>query len=137
MKVIEKFHHMLQSGGEIPEHMQKLRNLLKGCYLRSGTAQDPISQQPHSQTIMCTLANRVTNNSCVPKEWARIRYRGFLTGINSPVRAHQADAARRPRCGPWDREVPKYTQIGNAVPVLLANKVAKHVTPRKILENSQ
>ena len=38
---------------------------------------------------------------------------------------------RRPRwrssAGDWSREVPKYTQIGNAVPVRLAHIVGQHL----------
>mgnify|MGYP003320075755 CR=1 FL=1 len=34
--------------------------------------------------------------------------------------------AGNPHEGIWDREVPKYTQIGNAVPVGLAQKVGEH-----------
>jgi DNA (cytosine-5)-methyltransferase 1 len=34
--------------------------------------------------------------------------------------------AGNPQKGNFDREVPKYTQIGNAVPVKLAEAVAKH-----------
>jgi DNA (cytosine-5)-methyltransferase 1 len=34
--------------------------------------------------------------------------------------------------GEWDRELPKYTQIGNAVPVKLGDVVGRHFI--KILE---
>ena len=34
--------------------------------------------------------------------------------------------AGNPQAGLFDREVPKYTQIGNAVPVGLAEKVGAH-----------
>ena len=34
--------------------------------------------------------------------------------------------AGNPQQGIFDREVPKYTQIGTAVPVNLANAVAQH-----------
>ena len=40
--------------------------------------------------------------------------------------------AGNPREGIHDREVPKYTQIGNAVPVKLAEVIGKHF--KKILE---
>ena len=42
--------------------------------------------------------------------------------------------AGNPRLGVFDREVPKYTQIGNAVPVWLAEAVGVHFD--KILSNS-
>jgi DNA (cytosine-5)-methyltransferase 1 len=34
--------------------------------------------------------------------------------------------AGNPKLGIWEREVPKYTQIGNAVPVKLAEAVGRH-----------
>lgn len=34
--------------------------------------------------------------------------------------------AGNPDKGDWDREVPQFTQVGNAVPVLLAWEVGKH-----------
>ena len=41
--------------------------------------------------------------------------------------------AGNPRESIFEREVPKYTQIGNAVPVKLAYEVGKHL--KKILDN--
>ena len=35
--------------------------------------------------------------------------------------------AGRPSLGQWDRATPKYTQIGNAVPVKLAEKIGRHL----------
>jgi DNA (cytosine-5)-methyltransferase 1 len=35
--------------------------------------------------------------------------------------------AGNPLEGIWDREVPKYTQIGNAVPVELARRIGKNL----------
>ena len=35
--------------------------------------------------------------------------------------------AGNPQEGIWDREVPKYTQIGNAVPVELARRIGKNL----------
>ena len=35
--------------------------------------------------------------------------------------------AGNPHLGIWDREVPKYTQIGNAVAVLLAKQIGKNI----------
>ena len=37
-----------------------------------------------------------------------------------------AEEAGDPDAGIWDRDVPMYTQIGNAVPVRLAELVGKH-----------
>ena len=66
------------------------------------------------------------------REWARLQtfpdwyvFRGNRTtgGLRR---------AGNPRAGVFEREVPKYTQIGNAVPVLLAEKIGRHFV--KLLE---
>ena len=40
---------------------------------------------------------------------------------------HLAQADQQVRKGIWDREVPKYTQIGNAVPTFLSISIAKSI----------
>ena len=130
-KVIEKFQHMLQSGGEIPEHMKTKKfaqRLLPKEWNGTGpniTATSLPDDYVHfSQPRVPTV-----------REWARIQTFPDWYQFAGPRTTGGRRRAGDPDAGLWDREVPKYTQIGNAVPVLLANKVAKHV--RKILENSQ
>jgi DNA (cytosine-5)-methyltransferase 1 len=61
------------------------------------------------------------------REWARLQlfpdwYR--FTGKRTTGGLRRAG---NPREGIFDREVPKYTQIGNAVPVELAERVGLHL----------
>ena len=60
------------------------------------------------------------------REWARLQgfpdwYRFHGKRTTGGVRR-----AGNPREGIFEREVPKYTQIGNAVPVNLAYEIGKH-----------
>jgi DNA (cytosine-5)-methyltransferase 1 len=60
------------------------------------------------------------------REWARLQ--GFpdwyeFAGSRTTGGIRRAG---NPREGNFDRELPKYTQIGNAVPVFLSEKVGQH-----------
>ena len=46
----------------------------------------------------------------------------------------EVTAAGNPSKGNWDREVPKYTQIGNAVPPLMAQEIGDQIV-RIFLQN--
>jgi DNA (cytosine-5)-methyltransferase 1 len=61
------------------------------------------------------------------REWARIQtfpdwYRFAGKRTTGGIRR-----AGNPRANIFDREVPKYTQIGNAVPVKLAEAIGQHL----------
>ena len=130
-KIVEKFEYMLQSGGEIPEHM-KTKKFAQRVLPKEWNGTGP--------NITATSLPDDYVHFCQPRvptvrEWARIQTFPDWYQFAGPRTTGGRRRAGDPDAGLWDREVPKYTQIGNAVPVLLANKVAKHV--RSILEKSQ
>jgi DNA (cytosine-5)-methyltransferase 1 len=122
-RIIEKFAHMIANNGEIPEHMKTKKFAQRVFPKQWGKGGPNITatslpedyvhySQPRSPTV---------------REWARIQtfpdwyvFKGSRT-TGGRRRAGDPDA------GIWDRDVPRYTQIGNAVPVLLAQKVGLHL----------
>ncbi len=122
-KVIAKFDHMIRTGGEIPPAMQTKKfaqRLLPQRWAPKGpsiTATSLADDYVHfSQPRVLTV-----------REWARLQmfpdwYR-FVGKRTTGGRRRAGD----PSVGNWTRDLPKYTQIGNAVPVALATAVGNHL----------
>ena len=120
--VVEKFDHMIRNRGEIPEawrtkkFSQRLLKARWGNFEPNITATSLPDDYVHfSQPRILTV-----------REWARLQlfpdwYR--FTGKRTTGGIRRAG---NPLEGIFDREVPKYTQIGNAVPVGLAERVGAH-----------
>jgi DNA (cytosine-5)-methyltransferase 1 len=125
--VIEKFKYMIEHDSEIPESMRTKKfsqKVLPKTWGKNGpsiTATSlPDDYVHYSQPRVLTV-----------REWARLQmfpdwYR-FAGKRTTGGRRRAGD----PDAGDWTREVPKYTQIGNAVPVALAKEVGLHF--KKIL----
>ena len=65
--------------------------------------------------------------SLTVREWARLQMFPDWYQFSGKRTTGGIRRAGNPREGIFDREVPKYTQIGNAVPVKLAYEVGKHL----------
>jgi len=130
-KIVEKFQYMLDHDGEIPEKFRTKKfsqrvlprkwNLNRGPTITATSLPDDYVHysQPRSLSV---------------REWARLQlfpdwYRFMGKRTTGGIRR-----AGNPREGIFDREVPKYTQIGNAVPVGLAERVGTHF--KRILEDA-
>jgi DNA (cytosine-5)-methyltransferase 1 len=121
-RVIERFKYMLKNNGEIPLHLKTKKfsqRLLPARWKSSGpniTATSLTDDYVHfSQARVLTV-----------REWARLQ--GFpdwykFSGSRTTGGIRRAG---NPKKGIFDRELPKYTQIGNAVPVYLAEKIGSH-----------
>lgn len=68
------------------------------------------------------------------REWARLQGFPDWYEFRGPRTTGGLRRAGNPTEGNWDREVPKYTQIGNAVPVGLARVIGRHF--RKLLSRA-
>lgn len=121
-KIKAKFEHMRKNGGEIPPAMRTKKfaqRLLSPTWNGAGPnitatslADDFVHwAQPRSLTV---------------REWARLQCFPDWYQFKGPRTTGGIRRAGNPNAGIWDREVPKYTQIGNAVPVRLARAVGEH-----------
>ncbi len=127
-KILEKFKAMHENGGEIPEKFKTKKfsqRLLPRTWGDNGPTMTCCSapddyvhfSQPRSFTV---------------REWARLQMFPDWYQFRGPRTTGGLRRAGNPREGIFDRELPKYTQIGNAVPVGLAYNVGKHFI--KLLE---
>jgi DNA (cytosine-5)-methyltransferase 1 len=119
----EKFTHMIANNGEIPEEF-KTKKFAQRVFPKRWDAGGPNItatslpedyvhyRQPRGPTV---------------REWARIQTFPDWYQFKGPRTTGGRRRAGDPSKGIWDRDVPKYTQIGNAVPVLLAEKIGKHL----------
>lgn len=69
------------------------------------------------------------------REWARLQTFPDSFQFCGPRTTGGHRRAGNPSKGIWDREVPKYTQIGNAVPVLLGRALGRHI--RTLIKNAR
>lgn len=122
-RVVEKFQYMLANQGEIHSDHQTKKFAQRLLPARWPDGRPSITatslpddyvhfSQPRTPTV---------------REWARIQmfpdWYQFAGKRTTGGRRRAGD----PDAGDWSREVPKYTQIGNAVPVELARVVGLHL----------
>jgi DNA (cytosine-5)-methyltransferase 1 len=119
----EKFAHMIANGGEIPEEF-KTKKFAQRVF--------PKSWGPDGPNITATslpedyVHYRQARGPTV-REWARLQTFPDWYVFRGPRTTGGRRRAGDPSIGAWDRDVPRYTQIGNAVPVMLAEKIGKHL----------
>lgn len=120
--VIEKFSAMLESGGRIPEQYKTKKFAQRLLPKTWGNAGPSITA--------CSLADDYVHfsqpRSLTVREWARLQTFPDNYEFKGKRTTGGTRRAGNPLEGNFEREVPKYTQIGNAVPVKLAEAVAKH-----------
>jgi DNA (cytosine-5)-methyltransferase 1 len=122
LKVIEKFKYMLKNNGAIPAHLQTKKFAQRVLPERWGKGGPSITATSLPDDYVHFSQARVPT----VREWARLQ--GFpdwyqFSGSRTTGGIRRAG---NPKEGIFDRELPKYTQIGNAVPVYLAKCVGDH-----------
>lgn len=121
--IINKFLYMLNNNGEIPAAYQTKKfsqRLLPKRWDKRGPTITATSMtddyvhfaQPRTLTV---------------REWARLQLFPDWYEFKGKRTTGGLRRAGNPRVENFERELPKYTQIGNAVPVRLAEAVGKHL----------
>ena len=126
----EKYTHMIANGGKIPEQFKTKKFAQRVFPKKWGAAGPNITATSLPEDY---VHYRQARGPTV-REWARIQTFPDWYQFKGPRTTGGRRRAGDPSKGAWDRDVPKYTQIGNAVPVLLAHKIGTHLA--KILRGS-
>jgi DNA (cytosine-5)-methyltransferase 1 len=122
-KVVAKFKAMIENNGVIPKEYQTKKfaqRLLpkiwgpKGASITATSLPDDFVHFSQARTPTV-------------REWARIQTFPDWYNFAGKRTTGGIRRAGNPRENIFDREVPKYTQIGNAVPVKLGEAVGKHI----------
>lgn len=127
--VVERFTHMIRHNGEIPAHLRTKKFAQRVLPERWG------NQGPN--ITACSLPDDFVHyrlpRSLTVREWARLQTFPDWYQFAGKRTTGGLRRAGNPRESIWEREVPKYTQIGNAVAVKMANEIGRHFL--EILEN--
>ncbi|MBU79627.1 MAG: DNA (cytosine-5-)-methyltransferase [Flavobacteriales bacterium] len=130
-KIISKFSYMIKNNGEIPSEFETKKfsqKVLPSKWGKNGPTITVTSlpddyihfSQPRSLTV---------------REWARLQTFPDWYKFSGKRTTGGIRRSGNPQISLNEREVPKYTQIGNAVPVELAYELGKHFS--KILLKSK
>lgn len=122
-KIIKKFQYMIDHKGEIPEEARTKKFAQRvipekwderGPNITATSLPDDFVHysQPRSLTV---------------REWARLQMFPDWYKFSGKRTTGGRRRAGDPSKSDWKRETPKYTQIGNAVPVKLAEEIGNHL----------
>lgn len=120
--VVERFSHMIANNGEIPDHLRTKKFAQRLLPKKWGNKGPTITA--------CSLPDDFVHfsqaRSLTVREWARLQTFPDWYQFAGKRTTGGLRRAGNPRESIFEREVPKYTQIGNAVPVKLAIEVGRH-----------
>ncbi len=121
--VVTKFRHMLNNNGEIPAEMMTKKFAQRVLPARWGSGGPTITATSLPDDYVHYELPRVPT----VREWARLQtfpdWYQFKGRRTTGGRRRAGD----PSAGDWSRDLPKYTQIGNAVPSALGRCVGRHL----------
>ena len=123
-RIREKFTYMINHDGKIPKKHQTKKFYQKILPRKWGDVGPNITIASNPVDFIHYMQPR----HLTVREYARFQlfpdWYKFTGNRHTGGRRRAGD----PDKGQWDREVPKYTQIGNAVPVDLAARVGEHLS---------
>jgi len=121
-KVVERFTHMIKNNGEIPDYLKTKKFAQRLLPKKWGDKGPTIT--------VCSLPDDFVHYSqprtLTVREWARLQTFPDWYQFAGKRTTGGIRRAGNPRESIFEREVPKYTQIGNAVPVKLAFEIGRH-----------
>ncbi len=126
--IVEKFTEMIRNGGVIPDRFRTKKfaqKVLPRVWGKDGPSITACSA-PDDYVHFCQP------RSLTVREWARLQTFPDWYVFAGKRTTGGLRRAGNPREGIFDRELPKYTQIGNAVPVELAYNIGRNFV--KLLE---
>jgi DNA (cytosine-5)-methyltransferase 1 len=121
--VTEKFQYMLENKGEIHQHhrTKKFAQRLWPVRWPDGTPSITATSLPDDYVHFSQPRTPTV------REWARLQMFPDWYQFSGKRTTGGLRRAGNPMTGDWEREAPKYTQIGNAVPVELGRRVGLHL----------
>ena len=119
----EKFLHMIKSGGEIPEKY-RTKKFAQRVFPKAWGPEGPSLT---ATSLPDDYVHYGEPRAPTVREWARLQTFPDWYVFKGPRTTGGRRRAGDPSVGDWDREVPKFTQIGNAVPVLLGKRMGQHL----------
>ncbi|WP_417241399.1 DNA cytosine methyltransferase [Celeribacter sp.] len=126
--IVAKFQYMIDNNGEIPEQYQTKKFSQRVLRERWGNTEPNIT----ATSLADDYVHFSQPRALTVREWARLQLFPDWYQFAGKRTTGGLRRAGNPREGVFDREAPKYTQIGNAVPVGLAEAVGRHF--REIIE---
>jgi DNA (cytosine-5)-methyltransferase 1 len=128
-EIIEKFQSMLKNDGKVPAKFKTKKFAQRLLPKRWGDAGPNITVASLPDDFVHYSQPRILT----VREWARLQTFPDWYQFSGKRTTGGQRRAGNPNQDNWQRELPKYTQIGNAVPVLLAKAIGLHL--QKILIN--
>jgi DNA (cytosine-5)-methyltransferase 1 len=118
-----KFEHMISQNGDIPEQF-KTKKFAQRVLPRVWGPEGP---NITATSLPDDYVHYRQPRSLTVREWARLQTFPDWYVFKGPRTTGGRRRAGDPSLGVWQRDVPKYTQIGNAVPVLMAEALGRHL----------
>ena len=121
-RIVEKFTYMIEHGGDIPTKFQTRKfnqRLLPRVWGKGGPSITATSL-PDDYVHYCQP------RSLTVREWARLQTFPDWYKFEGNRTTGGLLRAGNPLNGNHDRHLPRYTQIGNAVPVKMAREIGEH-----------
>ena len=120
--IVRKFKFMIANNGRVLESM-KTKKFAQRVLPAQWSAKGPTIT---ATSLPDDYVHYLQPRSLTVREWARLQLFPDWYEFTGKRTTGGVRRAGNPRAGIHFREVPKYTQIGNAVPVKLAEEVGKH-----------